>query len=156
MIKSMSFFSILSHNLERSLGHHRWVRNNPFPFRPVFSRPSWAGKVHSCSLFNIVLPPLLLSASFFVLSLCPVELSLLSQKTLKPSQTILVSVSWSGSGVRLVLQWPPGSVCKHPHRSHGPCMKCSIVSGSISSQRPAFFSLTLQSRSMIHRHTEIW
>ena len=29
-------------------------------------------------------------------------------------------------------------------------------SGSISSQKPAFFSLTLQSRSMIHRHTEIW
>ena len=30
-------------------------------------------------------------------------------------------------------------------------MKCSIASGSISSQKPAFFSLTLQSRSMIHR-----
>ena len=27
---------------------------------------------------------------------------------------------------------------------------------SISSQKPAFFSLILQSRSMIHRHTEIW
>ena len=35
-------------------------------------------------------------------------------------------------------------------------MKCSIASSSISSQKPAFFSLTLQSRSMIHRHTEIW
>ena len=32
-------------------------------------------------------------------------------------------------------------------------MKCSIASGSISSQKPAFFSLTLQSRSLIHRHT---
>ena len=30
-------------------------------------------------------------------------------------------------------------------------MKYSIASGSISSQRPAFFSLILQSRSMIHR-----
>ena len=30
-------------------------------------------------------------------------------------------------------------------------MKCSIASCSISSQKPAFFSLTLQSRSMIHR-----
>ena len=29
----------------------------------------------------------------------------------------------------------------------------SIASGSISSQKPAFFSLTLRSRSMIHRHT---
>ena len=35
-------------------------------------------------------------------------------------------------------------------------MKCSIASDSISSQKPAFFSLTLPSRSMIHRHTEIW
>ena len=34
--------------------------------------------------------------------------------------------------------------------------ECSIASGSISSQKPAFFSLTLQSRSMIHGHTEIW
>ena len=35
-------------------------------------------------------------------------------------------------------------------------MKCSKASGSITSQKPAFFSLILQSRSMIHRHTEIW
>ena len=34
-------------------------------------------------------------------------------------------------------------------------MKCSIASGSISSQKPVFFSLTLQSRSMIHRHTGV-
>ena len=34
-------------------------------------------------------------------------------------------------------------------------MKCLIASGSISSQRPAFFSLTLQLRSMIHKHTEM-
>ena len=39
---------------------------------------------------------------------------------------------------------------------HGPYMKCSTASGSISSQKHAFFSLTLQSRSMIHRLTEIW
>ena len=37
-----------------------------------------------------------------------------------------------------------------------PYMICSIASGSTSSQKPAFISLTLQSRSMIHRHTEIW
>ena len=35
-------------------------------------------------------------------------------------------------------------------------MKCSVASVSISSQRPAFFSPTLQSKPMIHRHTEIW
>ena len=34
-------------------------------------------------------------------------------------------------------------------------MKCSIASGSISSQKPVFFPLALQSRSMIHRHTEM-
>ena len=58
------FYSILSHNLGRSSGHHRWICNNPFPSWPVFSCPSWAGKVHSCPLFDIVFPPLLLSASF--------------------------------------------------------------------------------------------
>ena len=34
----------MSHNLGRSSGHHRWIRNNPFPSWPVFSCPSWAGK----------------------------------------------------------------------------------------------------------------
>ena len=58
------FYSILSHNLGRSSGHHRWICNNPFPSWPVLSCPSWAGKVHSCPLFDIVFPPLLLSASF--------------------------------------------------------------------------------------------
>ena len=59
------FYSILSHNLGRSSEHHRWICNNPFPSWPVFSCPSWAGKVHSCPLFDIVFPPpLLLSASF--------------------------------------------------------------------------------------------
>ena len=56
--------SILSHNLGRSSAHHRWICNNPFPSWPVFNCPSWAGKVHSCPLFDIVFPPLLLSASF--------------------------------------------------------------------------------------------
>ena len=93
---------------------------------------------------------------FLVLSLCPVRLSLLNQRTLKCGQTILLSVSWPGSGIHCILQWLLGSFCKPPHWSHGPCMKCSVASGSNSSQRPVFFSLTLQSRSMIHRHTEIW
>ena len=34
--------------------------------------------------------------------------------------------------------------------------KCTITFGSISTQRPAFFSLALLSRSMIYRYTEIW
>ena len=31
------FHSIISHNLRRSSGHHRRIRNNPFPYCPVFS-----------------------------------------------------------------------------------------------------------------------
>ena len=46
-------YSILSHNLGRSSGHHRWIRNNPFPSCPVFSCPSRDGKVHSCPLFDM-------------------------------------------------------------------------------------------------------
>ena len=64
IITWLPFYSILSHNLGRSSGHHRWICNNPFPSWPVFSCPSWAGKVHSCPLFDIVFPPLLLSAYF--------------------------------------------------------------------------------------------
>ena len=88
------FYSILSHNLGRSSGHHRWIRNNPFPSWPVFSCPSWAGKVHSCPLFDIVFPPTSSSVClfFFFLSLCPVGLSLLNQKTLRHGQTILAFV----------------------------------------------------------------
>ena len=58
------FYSISC--LRRSPGHHRWIRNNPFPFCPVFSCPSWADKVHFCPLFDIVFPSLLLFASFSV------------------------------------------------------------------------------------------
>ena len=94
---------------------------------------------------------------FFVfLSLCPVGLSLLNQKSLRHGQTILAFVSRPGSGVRHILQWLLGSFCEPPHWQHAPYMKCPIAFSSISSQKPTLFSLTLQSRSMIHRHTEIW
>ena len=86
---------------------------------------------------------------------CPVGLTLLNQKTFKHSQTILTSVSWPGSGVRHIRQWLLGSFCEPPNWLHGPYTKCSIASKSISSQKPAFFSLPLQSRTMIHKHTEI-
>ena len=133
-------FPILSHNLGKSSGYHRWVCNNPFPSCPVFSRPSWAGKVHSCPLWYFIPFSASICLFFFVISLCPAGLSLLNQKTLKHGQTIFVSVSWLGSGVYRVLQWLLGSFCEPPHWSHGPCTKCSIASGSISSQRPVFFS----------------
>ena len=92
----------------------------------------------------------------FFLALCPVELSLLSQKTLRHGYTILVPVSWSTSGVRHIFQWLLGSFCKDPHCWYGPCMRCSITFGSIFSKRTVSFSLALPSRSMTHMHTEIW
>ena len=71
-----------SHNLARSLGQHPRITpglyNNPFPPSPAFIYPCWASKVHPCPLLNIVFQTLLI----FFLSLCPVESSLLSQKTL--------------------------------------------------------------------------
>ena len=63
-----SILFVLSHSLGKLSGHHRWICNNPFPPCPVFSCPSWAGKVHSCPFFNIFFPPLLLY-SFCSLSL---------------------------------------------------------------------------------------
>ena len=86
----------------------------------------------------------------------PCMIVFLNQKTLRHGQTILAFISWLGSGVCHILRWLLGSFCEPPHWLHGPYMKCSIAFSSISSQKPAFFSLTLQSRSMIHRHTEIW
>ena len=46
--------SVLSHILRRLSGHHRWLRNNPFPSCPIFSCPSWADHVHFRPLFGIV------------------------------------------------------------------------------------------------------
>ena len=40
--------------------------------------------------------------------------------------------------------------CEPPHWSHGPCMKCSIISGSISSQRPVFFCFFSNSAVKVH------
>ena len=78
--------------------------NNPFSSCPVFSCPSWAGKVHSCPLFNYFLPPLLLSAIlFFFFSLCHVGLSLLNQNTLRHGQTTVLFLSWPEFSVLLGL-----------------------------------------------------
>ena len=45
-----------------------------------------------------------------------------------------------------------------PHYKESFILPCDLFNnpGSISSQRPAFFHLTLQSRLMIYRYTEIW
>ena len=42
---------------------------------------------------------------------------------------------------------------KPPHWLYGPSTNCSITVGGISSRMPAFFSLTLLSRSMTNRST---
>ena len=54
-----------------------------------------------------------------------------------------------------ILQWLLGSLCEPPNWLYGPCTKYLISMGSISSQRPAFFFVTLLSRSTIRRYTEI-
>lgn len=51
--------SSLSHNLVRSLGSHRWRRNNPFSSCPVSSCPSWADKSNIAHSLILCFPPLL-------------------------------------------------------------------------------------------------
>ena len=55
---SVLFYSII-YKKYRSSGHHRWIRNNPFP-----PYPSWAAKVHFCPMFTVVFTSLFLFASF--------------------------------------------------------------------------------------------
>ena len=137
----------------RSLGHHRWLYNIPFPPSPVFSCPSCVNKTKSIPVHSLILSSHLF---LFFFALCLAEPSLLSQKTLRCGQTTLISVSWPRSGLRYVFQWLPGSFFELPHWWHGPCMRCSVTFRSISSRRPASFSLGLPSRSVTHRRTEIW
>ena len=153
VVFSCLVWSSLSNNLARSLGHHRWLRNNPFHlilFSTALVELAKSIPVHSkyglLTYSSVYL-------YFFFHSLCPVELSLLDQKTLRHGQTTLVFVSWPWS-VHHILQWLLGPFCEPPHWLYGPCTKCSVTFGSISSQRPAFFSLALPSRSMIHKHTK--
>ena len=113
------FYSVLSHNLERTLGHRKWIRNNPFPAALVELAKSIP--VHSLILSShlfFCLPPLLFPFTV------PCRIVFPKTEDLE---------SWPNHLSFLI-----------------------ITSGSNSSQRPAFFSLTLQSKFMIHRHTEIW
>ena len=82
-------------------------------------------------------------------------MSLLSQQTLRCGQTTSSSISWPRSGVRHIFQWLLGSFSEHPRWWHGPCMRCSVTFGCISSQCPASFSLALPSKPMTHKRTEI-
>ena len=148
--------SIQSHNLGRSSGTTDELAIIPF-YLVLFSA-ALVELAKSIPVHYLILSSyLFFCLSFFLLlSLCPVELSLLNQKTSKHGRTILASVSWPGSGVRHILQWLLGSFCEPPHWWHDPYKKCSRVSGSISFQKPAFFSLTLKTRSIIRRNTEVW
>ena len=114
-IKVSLFYSILSHNLRRSSGQHRWICNDPFQPRHVFSCPSWVSKVHSFHSCPFLSSHLFFCLPLLFLSMCPVKLSLLNQKTLNWGQTILVSVSWPGSGIHHILQWLLGSFCGPTH-----------------------------------------
>ena len=144
----------LSVTLEGRRGTTDDFNSKLFPPFHVFSCPSDLAKsipVHSLivsfHLFVFCLPLLLFPFT--------VRSSLHNQKTLRRGQTTSVSVSWPGPGVYHILQWPLGSFYEPPYWEQGACTKCSIAFGSISSQRHAFFSLTLLTRSTIHRHT-VW
>lgn len=152
---SILFYYILSHILKRAFDHHRWFRKNVFAPCPVFSCcPSWAGKVHLFSFFNIVsfLSLLLLTSALFFLWLYPVESSLLNQQTL----VSLVSVSWP---VYFILQWLLRCSCKPPHWLNGLSTKCSITLSSILFKRfaRAFTSTSAVTinDSQAYRNTEM-
>ena len=140
----------------RSLGHRRWLYNNSFPPSPVFSCPCWASKVHPCPPFNIIFPPLLLStfSSFPCTVPCRIVFA-------KPEDLVTCPNHLSFRflpKVRSSSYFPKAAwmFCEYPHWWNGPCLRCSVTFGSISSQRPASFSLALLSRSMTRRRTEIW
>ena len=61
-----------------------------------------------------------------------------------------------GSAPHHSLQWQLWSFCEPPNWLYGHCAKCLLTLSIISSQRPAFFFLTLLSKSTINKHTEIW
>ena len=112
--------------------------------------------LRSCPIVNIVFLPLLL------LPLCSFPFTVPCRIAVAKPEDIQTFKNYLSfrvlTRVRSSLYSPMllGSFCKPPHWKRDPCTKCSIVFGSISSQRSAFFSLTLQSRALIHRHTEIW
>ena len=112
-----------------------------------------AKSIPSIPLFDIVFPPLLLSASFSFSFHCRIVFVFAKPEDLEtwPNHlsfrflTRVRSSSYSPMAAWIFL--------RTSSLEHGPYMKCSIASCSISSQKPVFFSLTLQSRSMIRRHT---
>ena len=78
------------------------------PFHLVLFSAALAELANSIPVHSLILlspiPTSSVCRFVFVLSLCPVGLSLLNQKTLKRGQTILVSASGPGSGVHHILQ----------------------------------------------------
>ena len=117
----------------------RWLYREPLYYATVkFRGPRLI--FHVCrELVYSILPHNL----FFFISLCPVGLSLLNQKTLKHDKTIfsfrfltrIRSSSYSPTAALIFLQ------------------TSSLVTRSLHLISKA---LTLQWRSVIHRHTEIW
>ena len=150
------FYSILS----RNLGCH-WGTTDEFvttSFRLVLFSAALVELVKSIPVHSLILSSHLFFCLplFFFLSLCPVGLSFSKPEDLEtwpnhPSFCFLTRVrSLSNSPVASWIFLQTSSLVTWPYT------KCSITSGCISSQKPVLFFLTLQSKSMIHRHTEIW
>ena len=126
-------------NLGRSYGHHRWIRNNPFPCCPVFSCPSWDGNVHSALSLTFSSHLYFCLSPFVCPFTVPCRIVFAKPEALNVAKNISVSISSPGSGVHHILQRLLGSLYKRPNWKHGPCTKFSIASGSICSQKPVVF-----------------
>ena len=126
---------------------------DPFPPCPVFI---WAGKVHSCPLFNIVFPPLLLLLPLLFPFTVPCRVVFAKPEDLEAWEKHLnfhFLTRVSSSSDFPMAAW---IFLRISSFVIGTCRKYSKTFGCISPQRQALFSLTLLSRSTIHRHTEIW
>ena len=125
--------------------HHSWRRNTFPPFPDCC--PQGIPKLHSCPLFVVIVPSLLLS-SFHSYSLhgpCRITFTMLEN-------TIWVAFSSPWLGDHYTLELHTGFCCEPPRVSHYLCRKCLEVSYSISSQGIGSFFRVLLSRSSSHRH----
>ena len=148
--------SILSHNLERSSGHHRWLSNHPFPPCPISAALVELTKsipVHSLTLSSRLF--FYLPLLFFPFTV-PCRVLFPKPEDLETWPNHLSFCFWTRVRSSRYSPMAAWIFLRASSLETWFLYKMFIAFGSISSQRPAFFSLTLLSKSKNHRHTEIW
>ena len=141
-LRYVLFYSVLSHNLGRM------SLQQSLSTLSCFQLPQLTWQIHSCPVFNIVFRPLLLTTSSYFLSLCPVGSSLLNQQALPNhlSFHFLTRVScslyftiyaWNFLRISSSVTWTLYEIF-------------NFLSQHLIS-KPCVLSLTLASRSTIHR-----